>query len=195
MNIKNIYKESRLKRLVGWLLVITLLFILIGGYQTTLTRFIALHLDVLRNHYADFPRLFSLGYLLTYICLAGCFVPITLTMALLAGAVFGIPAGLIFLSVAYTSAATINFMLSRFFLYKKIHKEYASELQWIDAGIKKYGWLYLIFLRLVPLLPGQVINLVVGALPFRLSIFIPITWIFSLPLLTIYIIISMHLAP
>lgn len=185
-------KKWRLPLLLTGLIII--MGLLLQSYYETFFNFISNNLKLLQNYYASFPLIFIAIFLLAYSSLAALFMPVTLIMAIFAGAVFGLTEGLLFITLGNTIAGTANFLISRWVLFERVKENYSNEYSKISSGIEKHGWLYLIFLRLFPFLPAPVINLIVGALPFSLLAFIPITLIFSLPILTAYVLIGVKLA-
>jgi uncharacterized membrane protein YdjX (TVP38/TMEM64 family) len=81
---------------------------------------------------------------------------------LLAGALFGFWPGLILVSFASSIGSTFCFLFSRYALRAYIQKRFSNYLEKINKGIETDGWLYLLFLRLSPIFPFFIINLVFG---------------------------------
>jgi dihydrolipoamide dehydrogenase len=92
-------------------------------------------------------------------------------MTVLAGALFGLVTGVIMVSFASTLGATLAFLVSRYVLRDSLRARYPDKLQAINAGIAKEGALYLFALRLVPLFPFFLINLLMGITNFRTRTF------------------------
>lgn len=193
MNVKGIY-DARKGRLLALLLAAGVFFYLMEGYQLALFDAARERLGMLQSLYSAYPRAFTAGFVLTYSLLAAFFLPVTVVMSLLAGAIFGLIPGAALVAVGNTIAGTANFLLSRRFLYERVQSQYPKEVEKIRGGIAAHGWMYLMLLRLLPLLPAQVVNLVVGALPFRLFTFIWVTLVFSLPMLAFYVSIGTQLS-
>jgi len=89
-------------------------------------------------------------------------LPISLLKTLLAGALFGFWPGLILVSFASSIGSTFCFLFSRYALRAYIQKKFSNYLEKINKGIETDGWLYLLFLRLSPIFPFFIINLVFG---------------------------------
>lgn len=89
-------------------------------------------------------------------------LPISLIKTLLAGALFGFWPGLILVSFASSIGSTFCFLFSRYALRAYIQKRFSNYLEKINKGIETDGWLYLLFLRLSPIFPFFIINLVFG---------------------------------
>ena len=110
-----------------------------------------------QNYYFYFFIFFIL-----YVVVTAFALPISLLKTLLAGALFGFWPGLILVSFASSIGSTFCFLFSRYALRAYIQKKFSNYLQKINKGIETDGWLYLLFLRLSPIFPFFIINLVFG---------------------------------
>ena len=152
------------------ILIITLL---IGSYFLfDLGRFLSLEfMQAQRAGLADYfqtnPLSMALGFFLAYVAVTGLSLPGAAILTLVAGAIFGVFWGTIIVSFASTLGATLAFLLSRFLLRDWVQKKFGNRLKAINAGIEKDGSFYLFGLRLVPLFPFFVINLVMGLTSMR----------------------------
>lgn len=88
-------------------------------------------------------------------------------MTLAAGAIFGLLAGTIIVSFASTIGATIAFLASRYLFRDLVQNRFQDKLRVINDGVEKDGAFYLFTLRLVPVFPFFVINLLMGLTPIR----------------------------
>jgi thioredoxin reductase len=70
-------------------------------------------------------------------------------------------------SFASTIGATLAFLVSRFLLRDWVQNRFRDRLMAINRGVEKEGAFYLLTLRLVPIFPFFVINLVMGLTPMR----------------------------
>jgi uncharacterized membrane protein YdjX (TVP38/TMEM64 family) len=110
-----------------------------------------------QNYYFYFFIFFIL-----YVVVTAFALPISLLKTLLAGALFGFWPGLILVSFASSIGSTFCFLFSRYALRAYIQKKFSNYLEKINKGIETDGWLYLLFLRLSPIFPFFIINLVFG---------------------------------
>jgi pyruvate/2-oxoglutarate dehydrogenase complex dihydrolipoamide dehydrogenase (E3) component/uncharacterized membrane protein YdjX (TVP38/TMEM64 family) len=92
-------------------------------------------------------------------------------MTLAGGAVFGLLWGMVLVSFASSLGATLAFLASRFLLRDWVTQRFGQRLQAIDAGIRREGGFYLFTLRLVPVFPFFMINLLMGLTPMRAATF------------------------
>ena len=101
-------------------------------------------------------------FFILYVVVTAFALPISLLKTLLAGALFGFWPGLILVSFASSIGSTFCFLFSRYALRAYIQKKFSNYLEKINKGIETDGWLYLLFLRLSPIFPFFIINLVFG---------------------------------
>lgn len=117
--------------------------------------------------YVDNP-LWVIGvYFAVYVLVTGLSLPGAAVLTLLAGALFGTWVGTLVVSFASTLGATIAFLVARFLARDAVQQRFGAQLKTINAGIEKEGAFYLFSLRLVPLFPFFLINLVMALTPIR----------------------------
>ena len=126
---------------------------------------------VFAEHYTRHP-LQSLGLFFgLYVLVTGLSLPGATILTLAAGALFGLVTGVILVSFASTLGATLAFLSARYVLRDAVQRRFARRLEAINAGVSRDGAYYLFTLRLIPLFPFFVINLVMGLTPIRLLVF------------------------
>ncbi len=106
-----------------------------------------------------------------YVAVTGLSLPGAAIMTLAAGAVFGLAWGTLIVSFASSIGATLAFLASRFLFRDAVQRKLGDRLRAINAGVEREGAFYLFTLRLVPVFPFFVINLVMGLTPIK-------TWTF-----------------
>ncbi|MEO5733231.1 MAG: FAD-dependent oxidoreductase [Rubrivivax sp.] len=112
--------------------------------------------------YASKPMLVMGAFFATYVAVTALSLPGATIMTLLAGAVFGLVLGTVVVSFASSIGATLAMLFARYVLRDSIKSRFGSKLAEIDKGIDREGAFYLFTLRLVPVFPFFVINLVMG---------------------------------
>ncbi|WLD58326.1 TVP38/TMEM64 family protein [Salinispirillum sp. LH 10-3-1] len=110
-------------------------------------------------------------YMLIYIVMAALSLPGAAIMTLAGGAVFGLATGLVAVSFASTIGATLAFLVARFLFQDSLQQRFPRQLDAINNGIHRDGAFYLFTLRLVPLFPFFVINLLMGLTGLRVWTF------------------------
>ncbi len=101
-------------------------------------------------------------YFAGYVLATALSVPGALIITLAGGAVFGFGWGLLIVSFASTLGATLAFWVSRFLLRDWVESRWGERLAEIQAGVDKEGAYYLLTLRLLPVVPFFLINLLMG---------------------------------
>lgn len=114
------------------------------------------------------------------------FLPVAALMTVIAGALFGFWKGVLVASFAASLAATLAFFLSRFILHDSIQQRFGARLAAVNAGIARDGAFYLFSLRLVPVIPFFVVNLIMGLSPMRLSTYYWVTQLGMLAGIAVY---------
>jgi len=107
------------------------------------------------------------GYLLVYIVMAALSVPGAAVMTLAGGALFGLFVGTVAASFASTIGATLVFLAARFLFRDALQRRYRRRLQAVNRGVERDGAFYLLALRLVPIFPFWLINLLMALTPIR----------------------------
>ena len=118
--------------------------------------------DTLISLYADQPVKTALTFFGVYVLAAALSFPGASILTLAAGAMFGWAMGLLLVSFASSLGALLAFWVSRYLLRDVIEKRFGKLLQPINEGLAKDGTFYLLTLRLVPLFPFWLINLLMG---------------------------------
>ncbi len=120
------------------------------------------------NTYYEANAFLTIALFMTvYITVTALSLPGAAIMTLLAGALFGLTIGTILVSFASTIGATLAMIVSRFLLKDWVQEKFKDKLKLINEGIEKDGLFYLFTLRLVPIVPFFVINIVMGLMPIR----------------------------
>ncbi|MFN7888018.1 MAG: TVP38/TMEM64 family protein, partial [Betaproteobacteria bacterium] len=117
--------------------------------------------------YAAHPVQTMAAYLLIYVAVAALSLPGAAVMTLVGGALFGFWVGLVLVSFASSIGATLAFLAARLVLRDWVQGKFGDKLAPINAGIEREGAFYLFALRLVPLFPFFVVNLLMGLTKLR----------------------------
>jgi pyruvate/2-oxoglutarate dehydrogenase complex dihydrolipoamide dehydrogenase (E3) component/uncharacterized membrane protein YdjX (TVP38/TMEM64 family) len=163
--------RSRLLLLIVIVLGVGAFFALDLGRYLTLDFFRAQQ-AVVEGYRDAHPWFTSAAYFAVYVLVTALSLPGAAVMTLIGGALFGLLWGTALVSFASTLGATLAFLASRFLLRDWVQSRFGSRLAPINAGMQKEGGFYLFTLRLVPIFPFFVINLVMGLTPIR-------TWTFA----------------
>ena len=118
--------------------------------------------EAIRRFHANSPLLSVSVYFLIYVATTALSLPGAALLTLAGGAVFGLLWGTLIVSFASTIGATLAFLISRFLLRDWVAQRFGQRLAAIDEGVRREGALYLFTLRLVPVFPFFLINLLLG---------------------------------
>ena len=116
---------------------------------------------------AESPVLTAGIFFGAYVLVTALSLPIAAVMTLFGGALFGLGEGLLIISFASTIGATLAMLISRTLLQDWVQDKFGSYLKSVNAGVEKDGAFYLFSLRLIPVVPFMVINLVMGLTKIR----------------------------
>ncbi|MFT5644788.1 MAG: pyruvate/2-oxoglutarate dehydrogenase complex dihydrolipoamide dehydrogenase (E3) component [Janthinobacterium sp.] len=158
------------------LLVLLMVVLVVGFFAFDLDRFLTL--ESLKQSQGDFvalkaqsPWLFVATAFGLYVLVTALSLPGALIMTLAMGALFGLTVGTLLVSFASSIGATLAFLVARFVLRDTVQRRFGAKLQTMNDGIAKDGALYLFTLRLVPVFPFFLINLLMGLTPMRARTF------------------------
>lgn len=133
------------------------------------------------------PVELAAGFLVAYVLATAFSLPGAALMTLAAGALFGLLEGTVIVSFASTLGATLAFLASRFLLRDAIQRRFGERLASINQGVARDGPFYLFTLRLVPVIPFFLINLLMGLTPIRTLTFYWVSQLGMLPGTLVYV--------
>jgi len=128
--------------------------------------------DALRAAAAADPVRVAATFVAVYVAVTALSLPGAAALTLAGGAIFGFWFGLGLVSVASTAGATLAFLAARFVLRDAVQARFGERLRAVNDGVRADGAWYLLSLRLVPLFPFFVVNVVMALTPIR-------TWTFA----------------
>lgn len=167
------------------ILALVLGSIVAAFFALDLDRFLTLEamqqsLGGLRQTYAERPVLMLGGFFVCYVTMAALSLPGATVMGLAGGAVFGFWMASLAVSFASTLGATLAFLLSRYLFRDLVQRRFGDRLAVVNDGVAREGAWYLFTLRLIPVFPFFVINLVMGLTPMPARTF---AWVSQLGML------------
>jgi len=155
-------------------IVVAALFLVLVFFTLDLNSYLSLHsikasLGQFEAWRAASPVLVGLYFFLFYVAVAALSLPGAVVLTLAAGALFGLLWGTVIVSFASSIGATLAFLVSRYLFRDAIQDRFGDRLSAINNGMAKDGVFYLFTLRLVPLFPFFIVNLLMGLTPIRTS--------------------------
>ena len=158
--------QSSFKTKIKFLTVSFFLLIFILALCTISINFDLFSIANVSNFYAEIGHKVSENYLvyylfffLIYFLVAVFALPIAAILCLLIGALFGLIPGIILASFASSLGALVCFLISRYLFKSFIEKKFKKSIKTINTGIAKDGIYYLFFVRMTPIFPFFLINL------------------------------------
>ena len=133
-----------------------------------------LNFDTIKTKQAEWQSLYDTSpltvagaFFIIYVLVTGLSLPGAAVLTLLAGALFGVAVGTLVVSFASTLGATAAFIAARYIARDAVQARFAKQLATFNQGIEKEGAFYLFTLRLVPVFPFFLINILMGLTPLK----------------------------
>ena len=172
---------------LGRIILLLVVAAVIGAYVTfDLGQYLSLaELKAQRDSLAvlakERPVLFIGSYFIIYVLTAALSLPGAAILTIAGGTVLGLSVGTITVSFASSIGATLAFLAARYLFRDAVRRRFNERLKPIDKGVEKDGGFYLFSLRLVPIFPFFVINLVAGLTPLKTWTFYWVSQVGMLP--------------
>ncbi|MFN2355744.1 MAG: VTT domain-containing protein [Desulfopila sp.] len=179
-------KHKRILLLVG-IAVLVVLFFTTGLHRHLSLESVKAQQADFQESYHQHPVAVIAAFVAVYIPVVALNLPGALVLGLAAGALFGTLTGTIIISFASSIGASLACLLSRYLLRDYVHRRFGEKLKKVNDGIQAEGAFYLFALRLMPVIPFFVINLVTGLTSIRLWTFYWVSQLGMLPGTVIFV--------
>lgn len=120
------------------------------------------HQQALLSHVEHAPLRSALIFFSLYVAVSALSIPGAAILTLLGGALFALWEGFVLVSFASTLGATLAMLASRYLLRDWVQRRFARQMATVNAGMARDGAGYLFALRLMPLFPFFLVNLLMG---------------------------------
>jgi uncharacterized membrane protein YdjX (TVP38/TMEM64 family)/Fe-S oxidoreductase len=167
--------------LLGAIAVLVVLFFITGLHRHLSLHWIKAQQGFLVELYAQRPVFLVAAFSAVYIPVVALNLPGAVVLGLAAGALFGPLAGTIIVSFTSSIGATLACLLSRTLLRNLVQRRFGDRLRLVNDGMREEGAFYLFALRLMPVIPFFIINLVMGLTSMRLRTFYLVSQLGMLP--------------
>ena len=174
--------------------------LLLGGLAALVAAFFAFDLDrfaslgALKEQQASVeawraanPWRAAGAYVALYVLVAAASLPGAAVLTLAGGALFGVVLGTVLVSCASTLGATLAFLSARVLLRDGVQRRFGGRLGAINDGVRREGAFYLFTLRLVPVFPFFLVNLLMGLTPIGVGTFAAVSQAGMLPATVVYV--------
>ena len=173
--------------LLLFLISLIILFFIFEMNQYSSLQNIKIQYQNLLHYYDKNNLLIHIVFIFIYIITTSLSLPFALALTLIGGALFGFWYGLILVSFGSTIGATIAFLIARFVGYEYVRINYKNQLSKFYNGFKKEGTYYLFALRMVPLFPFFMINIITALMPIKTWTFYWVSQVGMLPGTILYV--------
>ena len=180
-------KKNKSIIVLSFFLIVTFLYYFFDLQNFITFESVKLYQAILIKFFEDNPHLFLFFYFITYVILTSFSLPGATVLTIVGGGIFGIFVGTIVVSFASSIGATFAMLISRYLARKWVQKKFSKEMQKINHRINMEGVYYLFFLRLLPLIPFFVVNLVMGLTSVRTVTFFWVSQLGMLPATIVYV--------
>ncbi|HET9701354.1 MAG TPA: FAD-dependent oxidoreductase [Burkholderiales bacterium] len=150
--------------------------------------------EALEAYFQANPARTALIYFAIYVIMASLSLPGAVFITLAGGAIFGLLWGTVIVSFASTVGATLAMLASRFLFRDAVQARFGDKLQAVNQGIARDGAFYLFTLRLIPVFPFWLINLLFGLTAFRPRTFFWVSQVGMIPGTLVYVFAGTELA-
>lgn len=110
-----------------------------------------------------------------------CSLPVTAAMIIIGGIIFGHFIGFLLSIFSLTLGGTLSLLSARILFRDFIHRRFSSHIDVVNKGVEKEGAFYVFGLRMVPVVPFWLLNLVVGLTSMRIPAFMLATLLGMVP--------------
>nr|WP_277932337.1 TVP38/TMEM64 family protein [Enterobacter sp. I4] len=146
-----------------------------------------MHQQTLLDRVEQAPVQSALFYFAVYVAVSALSIPGAALLTLLGGALFSLWEAVLLVSFASTLGATLAMLASRYLLRNGVQRRFAAQMQTIDAGMARDGARYLFALRLMPLFPFFLVNLLMGLTRITVRRYWWVSQLAMLPATVIYL--------
>ena len=120
-------------------------------------------------------------FIVVYIAVTGLSLPGAVILTLAGGFLFGSVVATLFVNIGATTGATLAFLAARYLLRDWVEQKFGNTLGPIQAGFSKNAFNYLMTLRLIPLFPFFLVNMVSGLTRVSLGTYVTATALGIIP--------------
>jgi uncharacterized membrane protein YdjX (TVP38/TMEM64 family) len=185
-------KESLISLVKRWAPVTVIILLMVLSFIFGLHEKISLdtfliYKDDLQEYVAAHQLMSVLGFLIIYIVIVALSLPVATIMSLAGGFFFGNVLGTIYVVAAATMGATIIFLVARSTLGSSLRERAGDLYKRIEANMQENAVSYLLFMRLVPLFPFFLVNIVPAIFNVSLRVFVMTTLFGIMPGSFVYV--------
>lgn len=132
--------------------------------------------------FADGHRVLAIAsFVVTYAMVTGLSLPGAAILTLVGGFLFGSVWGTLFVNLGATTGAVLAFLAARYMLRDWVEHKFGTWVESVQQGFTENAFSYLLTLRLIPLVPFFVVNLVSGLTRMSVGSYVAATAVGIIP--------------
>ena len=184
--------ENKIKTISASLIIF--IIIVLAFYQNTdLVPFLNNNLLLLKSFASDYPYESGMYFFFTSLILLSLSLPLALILGILSGIIFEPSKAIILVSFSSSIAATMGMLISRYYFREFLRERYKNQYEIINNGFMSNGVYYLFALRMTPIFPYFLINLLIGLTSIKVVPYYLTTQLGMLPMSIIIIFLGKSL--
>ena len=124
-------------------------------------------------------------FFVVFLAGTSCSLPVTGALTVVSGIVFGAGTGFSISLLASTLGGTVALYSTRYILHDLVKRRFPGQVDVVNEGIEKEGAFYLFGLRMIPVIPFWLLNLLIGLTSMRVPVFMLATLCGMIPVMLI----------
>ena len=164
--------------LAAFIATIIILYFVGGGEKY-------LSIRLYQDLFAQSPVITAGVFFVVFLIGTSCSLPITGALTVASGIVFGAATGFSISLLASTLGGTVALYSTRYIFHDLIKRRFPGQVDLVNEGIEKEGAFYLFGLRMIPVIPFWLLNLLIGLTSMRVPVFMLATLCGMIPVMLI----------
>jgi len=160
--------------LAALLLTVIILYFVGGGEKY-------LSIQLYQDLFEQSPIATAVVFFIVFLLGTSCSLPVAGALTVASGIVFGALTGFFISLVAGTLGGTVALYSTRFLFHDLIKRRFTAQVEVVNKGVEKEGAFYLFGLRMIPIIPFWLLNLLMGLTSMRVPVFMLATWLGMVP--------------
>jgi uncharacterized membrane protein YdjX (TVP38/TMEM64 family) len=168
-------------------------FFALGGHRRISFEELVAHKDALIGLASEHPVLSGAGFVACYLMLGLFGLPGSTVLNLTAGLLFNFVEGLVLVLLASTLASSLAFLSFRYMFREFVEAKVRARFPHLDEDLRREGAYFVFAMRLFPVIPYSVTNLVLAVSPVSFPVYLGFSLLALLPRYLLYVYAGTHL--
>ena len=149
-------------KLISIIMILLAIFLATFYQKTDLLPLLDDNLLLLKSFARDYPFESGVYFFTTALVLLSLSLPFALILGILSGIIFEPLKAIVLVSFSSSIAASVAMLISRYFFRDFLRERYSNQYKSINNGFVRNGIYYLFAVRMTPIFPYFIINLLAG---------------------------------